>query len=33
MRALLRSGLSLRRFTPVGDTRSWEAAAARLRSP
>jgi rhamnulokinase len=33
MRALLRSGLSLRRFTPAGDTRSWEAAADRLRSP
>jgi rhamnulokinase len=30
MRALLRSCLELRRYSPSGDTRAWESAAARL---
>jgi rhamnulokinase len=30
MRAILRSCLQLRRFSPSGDTRGWERAAARL---
>jgi sugar (pentulose or hexulose) kinase len=30
MRAILRSSLELRRFSPSGDTRGWERAAARL---
>jgi len=30
MRAILRSCLELRRYSPAGDTRAWESAAARL---
>jgi sugar (pentulose or hexulose) kinase len=30
MRAMLRGGLPLRRFTPSGDTRLWDAAASRV---
>jgi rhamnulokinase len=33
MRALLRSCLELRRYSPSGDTRAWESAAARLSGP
>ena len=30
MRAILRSGLALRTFSPAGENRAWESAAARL---
>jgi sugar (pentulose or hexulose) kinase len=33
MRALLRSCLELRRYSPSADTRAWESAAARLSGP
>jgi rhamnulokinase len=33
MRALLRSCLELRRYSPSDDTRAWESAAARLSGP